>query len=127
MLLRESSVVKHGNRAASSRSGSADVLEALGIDLTLPAARVEALAHEVGITFCFAQQFHPSMRHVAGTRRGVACPRPSTLGPLTNPGQPTYAAVGVADARMAPIIAGVFAVVGAGMPQCSAATMGSTS
>ena len=48
------SVVKHGNRAASSRSGSADVLEALGIDLTLPAARVEALAHEVGITFCFA-------------------------------------------------------------------------
>jgi anthranilate phosphoribosyltransferase len=104
------SVVKHGNRAASSRSGSADVLEALGIDLTLPAARVEALAHEVGITFCFAQQFHPSMRHVAGTRRELGVPTAfNFLGPLTNPGQPTYAAVGVADARMAPIIAGVFA------------------
>ena len=103
-------VVKHGNRAASSASGSADVLEALGIDLSLSASRVEALVHEVGLTFCFAQQFHPSMRHAAGTRRELGVPTAfNFLGPLTNPGQPTYAAVGVADARMAPIIAGVFA------------------
>ncbi len=103
-------VVKHGNRAASSTSGSADVLEALGIDLALPADRVAALVHEVGITFCFAQRFHPSMRHAAGTRRELGVPTAfNFLGPLTNPGQPTYAAVGVADARMAPIVAGVFA------------------
>ncbi len=103
-------VVKHGNRAASSSSGSADVLEELGIDLGLSAARVAALAQEVGITFCFAQAFHPSMRHAAVARRdlGVATAF-NFLGPLTNPGQPTYAAVGVADARMAPLVAGVFA------------------
>ena len=103
-------VVKHGNRAASSKSGSADVLEALGIDLSLPASRVGELVGEVGITFCFAQQFHPSMRHAAGTRREIGVPTAfNFLGPLTNPGQPTYAAVGCADARMAPILAGVFA------------------
>ncbi|MBK8469605.1 MAG: anthranilate phosphoribosyltransferase [Actinomycetales bacterium] len=104
------SIVKHGNRAASSKAGSADVLESLGIDLTLSPERVEAVARDVGITFCFAQQFHPSMRHAAGVRRelGVATAF-NFLGPLTNPGQPKYGAVGVADARMAPIIAGVFA------------------
>ncbi len=103
-------VVKHGNRAASSSSGSADVLEALGIDLGLAADRVAALAHEVGITFCFAQAFHPSMRHAAVARRDLGVPTAfNFLGPLTNPGQPTYAAVGVADARMAPLVAGVFA------------------
>ncbi len=103
-------VVKHGNRAASSRSGSADVLEALGIDLALPADRVEAVATEAGITFCFARLFHPSMRHVAGVRSELGVGTVfNFLGPLTNPAQPTYAAVGVADARMAPILAGVFA------------------
>lgn len=103
-------VVKHGNRAASSSSGSADVLEALGVDLTLPPARVEQVATEAGITFCFAQQFHPSMRHAAAARRELGVGTAfNFLGPLTNPAQPTYAAVGVADARMAPILAGVFA------------------
>ncbi len=103
-------VVKHGNRAASSSSGSADVLEALGVNLTLTPAEVEALAHEVGLTFCFAQAFHPAMRHAAVARRELAVPTAfNVLGPLTNPAQPAYAAVGVADARMAPIIAGVFA------------------
>ncbi len=103
-------VVKHGNRAASSSSGSADVLEALGIDLSLPAARVGQVARDAGITFCFAQVFHPSMRHAAAARRelGIATAF-NFLGPLTNPAQPTYAAVGVADARMAPLLAGVFA------------------
>src|SRR5665811_590474 len=103
-------VVKHGNRSASSSSGSADVLEALGINLTLHPSDVAAVVEKTGITFCFAQQFHPAMRHAAAPRRdlGIATAF-NFLGPLTNPAQPTYAAVGVADARMAPLMAGVFA------------------
>jgi anthranilate phosphoribosyltransferase len=103
-------VVKHGNRAASSSSGSADVLEALGIRLEQPVERIAQLAQEVGITFCFAQVFHPSMRHSGATRRelGIATAF-NFLGPLTNPAQPAATAVGVADARMAPLVAGVFA------------------
>jgi anthranilate phosphoribosyltransferase len=103
-------VVKHGNRAASSSSGSADVLEALGVDLGLEPSRVAAVAEQAGITFCFAQAFHPGFRHAGGVRRELGVPTAfNFLGPLTNPAQPTYAAVGVADARMAPIVAGVFA------------------
>jgi anthranilate phosphoribosyltransferase len=103
-------VVKHGNRAASSSSGSADVLEALGINLTISPARVAQVAQEAGITFCFAQAFHPAMRHAAVARSGLGVGTAfNLLGPLTNPAQPTYAAVGVADARMAPLMAGVFA------------------
>src|SRR3954447_11564911 len=103
-------VVKHGNRAASSSSGSADVLEALGVDLSLEPSRVAAVAEEAGITFCFAQAFHPGFRHAGGVRRELGVPTAfNFLGPLTNPAQPTYAAVGVADARMASIVAGVFA------------------
>jgi anthranilate phosphoribosyltransferase len=103
-------LVKHGNRAASSSSGSADVLEALGVDLALAPERVVEIGHEVGITFCFAQTFHPSMRHAAVPRRDLGVGTAfNFLGPLTNPAQPTYAAVGCADARMAPLLAGVFA------------------
>ncbi|WP_153393804.1 anthranilate phosphoribosyltransferase [Ornithinicoccus halotolerans] len=103
-------VVKHGNRAASSSSGSADVLEALGLRLDLEPVRVEQVLHDVGLTFCFAQTFHPSMRHAGSVRRELGVPTVfNFLGPLTNPGQPRYAAVGVADPRMAPLIAGVFA------------------
>lgn len=103
-------VVKHGNRAASSSSGSADVLEALGIDLGLAPERVATVAAEAGITFCFAQTFHPGFRHTAVARRDLGIGTAfNFLGPLTNPAQPTYAAVGCADARMAPLIAGVFA------------------
>ena len=106
-------VVKHGNRAASSACGSADVLEALGVRLDLPPERVEALAAEVGITFCFAQVFHPSMRHAAVPRRELGVPTAfNFLGPLTNPAQPGATAVGVADARMAPLVAGVLAARG---------------
>ncbi|ADG74968.1 anthranilate phosphoribosyltransferase [Cellulomonas flavigena DSM 20109] len=103
-------VVKHGNRAASSSSGSADVLESLGIRLDLPLERVAALATEVGITFCFAGAFHPSMRHAGVPRRdlGIATAF-NFLGPLTNPAQPQSSAIGVADARMAGLIAGVLA------------------
>lgn len=103
-------VVKHGNRAASSSSGSADVLEALGVNLGLAPDRVAEVAQEAGITFCFAQAFHPAMRHAAVARSGLGVGTTfNVLGPLTNPAQPTYAAVGVADARMAPLMAGVFA------------------
>ncbi|CCH80120.1 Anthranilate phosphoribosyltransferase [Nostocoides japonicum T1-X7] len=103
-------VVKHGNRAASSSSGAADVLEALGVDLGLGPDRVAELAREVGITFCFAQTFHPSFRHAAPARSGLGIPTAfNVLGPLTNPAQPPYAAIGVANPRMAPLIAGVLA------------------
>ncbi len=103
-------VVKHGNRAASSSSGSADVLEALGINLDLPPERVAALAGEVGITFCFARVFHPSMRFVGPVRGELGVPTVfNYLGPLTNPAQPQAAAIGVADARMAGLVAGVLA------------------
>jgi anthranilate phosphoribosyltransferase len=103
-------VVKHGNRAASSSSGSADVLEALGIRLDATPEDVVRVFHEVGITFCFAVTFHPSFRHSATVRKelGIATAF-NFLGPLTNPAQPRYAAVGVADERMAPLVAGVFA------------------
>lgn len=103
-------VVKHGNRAASSSSGSADVLEALGIRLDRPAERVAEVAEVAGITFCFAQVFHPSFRHTAVARKelGIATVF-NFLGPLTNPAQPPAMAVGVADARMAVLLAGVFA------------------
>ncbi len=106
-------VVKHGNRAASSSSGSADVLEALGVRLDQPPTKVAELALDVGITFCFAGLFHPSMRHAAVARRdlGIATAF-NFLGPLTNPAQPRATAVGCADARMAPLMAGVFALRG---------------
>lgn len=103
-------VVKHGNRAASSSSGSADVLEAMGVDVALSPERVVQVAAEAGITFCFAQIFHPSMRHAAVPRRELGVGTAfNFLGPLTNPAQPTYAAVGCADSRMAALLAGVFA------------------
>ena len=103
-------VVKHGNRSASSQSGSADVLESLGIRLDLPASRVAEVAAEAGITFCFAAAFHPAMRHAAVPRRelGIATTF-NLLGPLSNPARPAAQAVGCADRRMAPVMAGVFA------------------
>lgn len=103
-------VVKHGNRAASSRSGAADLLESLGVRLDLSPEQVAGVGTAIGITFCFAQAFHPSFRHAAPVRRDLGIPTAfNFLGPLTNPAQPAYSAVGVADARMAPLLAGVFA------------------
>ncbi|MFJ8930175.1 anthranilate phosphoribosyltransferase [Streptomyces sp. NPDC102364] len=103
-------VVKHGNRAASSASGSSDVLEKLGVNLDLSPKRVPEVAEEAGITFCFAIKFHPALRY-AGAARGQLGIRTvfNLLGPLTNPAKVKAQAVGVADARMAPIVAGVFA------------------
>jgi anthranilate phosphoribosyltransferase len=103
-------VVKHGNRSASSKSGSADVLEALGIRLDLPVDRVAALAEEAGITFLFSAVFHPAMRYAAVTRRELGIGTTfNLLGPLSNPARATASAIGCADERMAPVMAGVFA------------------
>ncbi|MEU6812139.1 anthranilate phosphoribosyltransferase [Streptomyces sp. NPDC046831] len=103
-------VVKHGNRAASSASGSSDVLEKLGINLGLKPQRVAEVAEEAGITICFAVRFHPALRHVAAARGQLGIRTTfNILGPLTNPARVRAQAVGVADARMAPIVAGVFA------------------
>ena len=103
-------VVKHGNRSASSLAGSADVLEALGIRLDLPPERVAAVAVEAGITFCFAAAFNPAMRHTAVPRRELGIGTTfNFLGPLANPVRPAAQAIGCADPRMAPVMAGVFA------------------
>ena len=103
-------VVKHGNRAASSASGASDVLEKLGVNLELSPQRVAQVAEEAGITFCFAVKFHPALRHVAAARGQLGIRTTfNFLGPLTNPARVSAQAVGVADARMAPIVAGVFA------------------
>ncbi|MBK6017314.1 anthranilate phosphoribosyltransferase [Streptomyces sp. MBT53] len=103
-------VVKHGNRAASSASGSSDVLEKLGINLNLPTEQVARVAAEAGITFCFAAKFHPSMRFVGAVRGALGIPTAfNLLGPLTNPAKVTSSAVGCFDTRMAGLIAGVLA------------------
>ena len=103
-------VVKHGNRAASSASGSSDVLEKLGVNLQLTVKRVAEVAEEAGITFCFAVKFHPALRHAAAARGQLGIRTTfNVLGPLTNPARVKAQAVGVADPRMAPIVAGVFA------------------
>ncbi|MFF2993895.1 anthranilate phosphoribosyltransferase [Streptomyces sp. NPDC057950] len=103
-------VVKHGNRAASSASGASDVLGKLGVNLELTPKRVAEVAEEAGITFCFAVKFHPALRHVAAARGQLGIRTVfNFLGPLTNPARVRAQAVGVADARMAPIMAGVFA------------------
>ncbi|MEV7180738.1 anthranilate phosphoribosyltransferase [Kitasatospora sp. NPDC093679] len=107
-------VVKHGNRASSSASGSSDVLQKLGISLDLGARRVAEVAEEVGLTFCFAAKFHPAMRHAATARAGLGVPTAfNILGPLTNPARVTSHAVGCFDTRLAGLIAGVFARRGA--------------
>ena len=103
-------VVKHGGRAASSASGSVDVLEALGVPVDLGPEGVARCVEEVGIGFCFAQVFHPAMRHAAGPRREIGVPTAfNLLGPLTNPARPGAALIGCADARLAPLLARVLA------------------
>ena len=106
-------VAKHGGRAASSSSGAADVLEALGVVIDLPAPAVARCVEEAGIGFFFAPVFHPGMRHAAVPRRemGIATVF-NFLGPLTNPARPAAAAIGVADLRMAPVVAEVLAARG---------------
>jgi len=103
-------VVKHGNRAASSRSGTADVLEALGVAIGLGPEEVARCVRELGIGFCFAPVFHPALRHAAGPRREIGIPTAfNVLGPLTNPGRPRAGLIGCAYEAMAPVLAQVFA------------------
>lgn len=103
-------VVKHGNRAASSKSGSADLLEALGININLDGVGVERTFREIGIGFCFAPVFHPAMRHAAPARKELGVPTVfNILGPMANPAKPQAAAIGVANHRMHLIMAQVLA------------------
>lgn len=103
-------VVKHGNRAASSQAGTADVLEELGVAIDLPPEGVRACVEELGIGFCFAGMFHPAYRHASGPRREIGIPTAfNALGPLTNPGRPSAGLVGCADRRIAPVMAEIFA------------------
>lgn len=107
-------VVKHGNRAASSQCGAADVLEALGVAIDLGPEGVATCVTELGIGFCFAPVFHPAMRHAAGPRREIGVPTAfNFLGPVTNPARPLAALIGCADQRMAGVLAGVLADRGA--------------
>lgn len=106
-------VVKHGNRAASSMSGTADCLEALGVVLDVPPDLQRHVFDEVGIAFLFAPLYHPSLRHAGPARKELGIPTTfNVLGPLTNPAHPTAQAIGIADARLAPVVAGVVAARG---------------
>ena len=101
-------VVKHGNRAASSKSGAADLLEALGINIGLDGVGVEKSFSQLGIGFCFAPVFHPAMRFAAPARKELATPTVfNILGPLANPAKPQAAAIGVANERMHLVMAQV--------------------
>lgn len=103
-------VVKHGNRAASSKCGAGDVLEALGLPLDLSVENVKKNAEELGITFAFAKTFHPAMRFVAPIRSALGIPCIfNILGPLTNPAKPKYVAIGCAKREISPIMAQVYA------------------
>ncbi len=103
-------VVKHGNRAASSLSGGADTLEALGVRIDLGPDQVARCLAEVGIGFCFAPLFHPSYRHASAVRREIGVPTVfNLLGPLTNPAWPRAGLIGCAFANLAEVMAGVFA------------------
>jgi anthranilate phosphoribosyltransferase len=107
-------VCKHGNRAASSSAGSADVLEALGVRIDCGPEDVARCVREAGIGFCFAPRFHPAMRHAGPTRRELGVPTAfNILGPLANPAGARRLMIGVADAAMADRMAGVLAHRGA--------------
>jgi anthranilate phosphoribosyltransferase len=106
-------VCKHGNRAASSSVGTADVLEALGVAIELGPEGVARCVAEAGMGFCFAQRFHPAMRFVGPVRQELGVPTVfNFLGPLTNPARTRRQLVGVSDPAMAPIMADVFGVTG---------------
>jgi anthranilate phosphoribosyltransferase len=106
-------VAKHGNRAASSRCGSADVLEALGVDITLGPEGVHRCIDASGIGFCFAPTFHPAMRHAGPARRELGVRTVfNVLGPLANPGGVKRQALGVGAAPLAPLMVEVLKELG---------------
>ena len=101
-------VIKHGNRAATSKSGSADLLESLGVTIDLEGKGVETTFDQLGIGFCFAPVFHPSMRFAANARKQLGVPTVfNILGPLANPASPKAAAIGVSNEKMMPVMAKV--------------------
>jgi anthranilate phosphoribosyltransferase len=106
-------IAKHGNRAVSSRCGSADVLEACGVNLQIKPERVEEIVAEIGIGFLFAPQFHPAMRRVAPLRKSLGLRTLfNLLGPLTNPAGANYALIGVHDPKLTEMFAGVLKELG---------------
>lgn len=101
-------VLKHGNRAISSRAGTADVLEALGVALNIPVDDVAQCVAQAGIAFCFAPAHHPGFRHAGPVRKELGIPTVfNVLGPLCNPGQPQASLLGCSDLRLAPLMAHV--------------------
>ena len=103
-------VMKHGSRSASGKTGSSEMLEVLGIRLDLSPERVADIFREIGLTFFFAPVFHPAMRHVAPIRKALGVPTTfNFLGPLANPAQPIATSLGVANASVAPLLAGEMA------------------
>lgn len=107
-------VVKHGNRAASSASGSSDVLGALGLELSLNPAHVASILDRTGITFAWAGAFHPGFKHAGPVRAELGVPTVfNMLGPLCNPARAEANAVGVAQLERVPLITGVFRTRGA--------------
>src|SRR5438067_1091278 len=107
-------VAKHGNRSFTSRCGSADVLEALGVPISLDAGDAARVLREACITFLFAPNFHPAMKHAGPVRRELAIPSiMNLLGPLANPAGVRRQVIGVADRDHAPLVAGALARLGA--------------
>ncbi len=107
-------VAKHGNRSYTTRSGSADLLEALGVDIAVPPERVPAVLERAGLVFLFAPNYHPAMRHVAATRRELGVPTiMNLLGPLANPAGVRRQVIGVADSGHAPRVADALRRLGA--------------
>jgi len=101
-------VLKHGNRAISSKAGTADVLEALGVAINMPTSLLSSCVAEAGIAFCFAPLHHPAMKYAGNVRKELGVPTVfNVLGPLSNPGQPEAALLGCADIRLAPVLAQV--------------------
>ena len=106
-------VAKHGNRSFTSRSGSADVLEALGVPVDVPVARMKSVLDEAGIVFMFAPTMHPAMRHVGPVRREMAIQTVMNLvGPLANPARAGRQVIGVADPARLDLIAGALGALG---------------
>jgi anthranilate phosphoribosyltransferase len=106
-------IAKHGNRSFTSLSGSADVLEALGVAIEVPAPTMSRILRETGLVFMFAPLMHPAMRHVGPVRRELAIPTVmNVVGPLANPARAGRQVVGVADERRQPLIAGALRELG---------------
>jgi anthranilate phosphoribosyltransferase len=106
-------VAKHGNRSITSRSGSADVLAELGVNINATVSQVEACLNELGLCFCFAPLAHPSMKHVAAVRKKLGIPTIfNILGPLANPAGACYQVLGAGRPELRPLLAGAMAKLG---------------